>query len=265
MTRVWALVAKELAELRRAPAAWVPPLLTSTIPLAIPLVIGLGVPALSGEALSDSREFADAVAAAGPAFAALGPEGAIQAWLFSQFVVLLLLSPIGGAMALAAFSVIGEKQARTLEPLLATPITTVELVAAKTLGALLPAMALSTLGFLLYVGLIAGLAEPGVAAVVAGPRALALIFVLGPLAGLAALLLAVTASSRVGDARSAQQVGVLVILPVIGLFVVQLRGDLALTASAVLAIAAVLAVVDVMLLALAVAVFQRESILTRWK
>ena len=99
----------------------------------------------------------------------------------------------------------------------------------------------------------------------AGPRSLALVFVLGPLAGLTALLLAVTASSRVSDARSAQQVGVLVILPVIGLFIVQLRGDLALTAGAVLAIAAVLAVVDVVLLAIAVAVFQRESILTRWK
>jgi ABC-2 type transport system permease protein len=265
VTRVWALGAKELAELRRSPAAWLPPLLTSTIPLAIPLVIAVGVPALTGEALADSREFADAATGAWPGLTALGPEGAIQAWLFSQFVVLLLLSPIGGSMTLAAFSVIGEKQARTLEPLLATPITTAELLAAKTLGALLPAMALSALGFLTYVGLIAALAEPGVAAAVAGPRSLTLVFVLGPLAGLAALLLAVTASSRVNDARSAQQVGVLVILPVVGLFIVQLRGDLALTTSAVLAVAAVLALVDLALLALAVSVFQRESILTRWK
>lgn len=265
MSRVWALLAKELADLRQSPAAWVPPLLTSTIPLAIPLVIGIAVPSLTGEALADSREFNDAIAEAGPAFAALGPEGAIQAWLFSQFVVLLLLSPIGGSMALAAFSVIGEKQARTLEPLLATPITTTELLAAKALGALLPAVALSTLGFLVYVGLIGAFAEPGVAALVAGPRSLALVFVLGPLAGLAALLLAVTASSRVNDARSAQQVGVLVILPVIGLFIVQLRGSVTLTAGGVLGLAAVLALVDVVLLAVAVGVFQRESILTRWK
>ena len=43
-------------------------------------------------------------------------------------------------MSVAAYSVIGEKQARTLEPLLATPITTFELLAAKVLGALLPAL-----------------------------------------------------------------------------------------------------------------------------
>ena len=34
-------------------------------------------------------------------------------------------------MSVAAYAVIGEKQARTLEPLLATPLTTFELLAAK--------------------------------------------------------------------------------------------------------------------------------------
>ena len=107
--------------------------------------------------------------------------------------------------------------------------------------------------------------EPGVALAVAGPRTLALIFVLGPLAGLAALLLAVCVSSRVNDARSAQQIGVFIILPVIALFITQLRGDLTLTVAGVLAIALVLTVVDAALLAIGVAIFQRESILTRWK
>ena len=52
--------------------------------------------------------------------------------------MLLVLTPVAGAMSVAAYSVIGEKQARTLEPLLATPITTFELLAAKVLGAFLP-------------------------------------------------------------------------------------------------------------------------------
>ena len=259
------LLGKELAELRHSPAVFVPALLTSIIPIAIPFAIVIVVPSFSGEALSDSGEFADAVGAAGPAAAALGPDGAVQAFLFNQFAVLLLLSPIGGSMAIAAYSVIGEKQARTLEPLLATPITTAELLAAKAAGALLPAFALSVAALLLYVGLIALFGEPGVAAAVAGPRTLVLVFVLGPLAGLAALLLAVCVSSRVNDARSAQQIGVLIILPVIALFITQLRGDLTLTVAGVLAIAAVLVVVDMALLALGVAIFERESILTRWK
>jgi ABC-2 type transport system permease protein len=266
-SRIRALLDKDLADLWLNPALFIPASLTAFFSILLPFIVAIVIPAFVGERLSDSSDFEIAVSSYRnqPSVSGLNSEGAIQAWIFQHFLVLLVLTPVAGSMSIAAHSVIGEKQARTLEPLLATPVTTVELVAAKTLGALLPATALSTLGFLVYIGLIAWLAEPGVAAVVAGPRSLALIFVLGPLAGLAALLLAVAASSRVNDARSAQQVGVLVILPVIGLFVVQLRGDLALTGSAVLAIAAVLAVVDVVLLAIAVAVFQRESILTRWK
>ena len=53
-------------------------------------------------------------------------------------------------MALAAHAIVGEKQARTLEPLLATPLTTLELLMAKVLGALLPTLAISLVGLALY-------------------------------------------------------------------------------------------------------------------
>ena len=74
-----------------------------------------------------------------PATRRLDPEGAIQAMIFQQFLILLVLTPVAGAMSVAAYAVVGEKQARTLEPLLATPITTFELLVAKVLGALVPA------------------------------------------------------------------------------------------------------------------------------
>ncbi len=94
---------------------------------------------------------------------ALDPEGAIQAWIFQQFLMLLVLTPVAGAMSVAAYSVIGEKQARTLEPLLATPITTFELLAAKVLGSLLPSLALTVVCFAIYVvGVAAASREPGV-------------------------------------------------------------------------------------------------------
>ena len=100
-------------------------------------------------------------------------------------------------MSVAAYSVIGEKQGRSLEPLLVTPITTFELLAAKVLAALLPAVALTFFCFALYVGAAALLARPGVFAVLLTARPLAIVFVLGPLAALAALQLAVCVSSRV--------------------------------------------------------------------
>jgi ABC-2 type transport system permease protein len=85
------------------------------------------------------------------------------------------------------------------------------------------------------------------------------------LAALAALQLAVCVSSRVNDARSAQQIGALVILPVAALLIMQLTGNFVLTVpfSALLALA--LAGVNAALMAVAIALFDRESILTRWK
>ena len=66
-------------------------------------------------------------------------------------------------VSIAAHAVIGEKQARTLEPLLATPVSTGELLVAKMLGALLPTLVISLAGLGLYLGGIVATAAPGVA------------------------------------------------------------------------------------------------------
>jgi ABC-2 type transport system permease protein len=235
--------------------------------LALPFVIAVLVPYATGERLADSSDFQVALEMyrSQPGTRSLDPEAAIQAWILQQFLVLLVLSPVSAAMSIAAYSVIGEKQARTLEPLLATPISTFELLAAKVLGGLVPAVALSLVCFAIYVGAAASLARPGVASILFAPRSLAIVFVLGPLAALAALQLAVVVSSRVNDARSAQQIGALIILPIAALLVAQVVGWVQLTMPVIRGIAAGLAAVDVMLMSLGVRLFDRESILTRWR
>ncbi len=97
------------------------------------------------------------------------------------------------------------------------------------LGALLPALVL-TVGVLrdLRRRRRAARAAPGVFTALLTPRSLAIVFLLGPLAALAALQLAVCVSSRVNDARSAQQIGALIILPIAGLLVAQLTGSVLL-------------------------------------
>jgi ABC-2 type transport system permease protein len=267
MTRIAALLRKELADLRRNPAVFLPAVLTGIVSIFLPFFVAIVVPSFAGERLSDSSDFRVAIEMyreQAPA-RALDPEGAIQAWIFQQFLVLLMLTPVAGSMALAAYSVIGEKQARTLEPLLATPITTFELLAAKVLGALVPALALTFACFALYVGLVAAVARPGVFTILLAPRSIAVVFVLGPMAALAALQLAVCVSSRVNDARSAQQIGALIILPISGLLVAQLTGNVQLTVPIVLLVSLVLAGVNLGLMFIGIALFDRESILTKWK
>ena len=267
MTRIAALLSKELADLRKNPGVFVPALLTGLIALVLPFVVAIVIPALTGERLSDSSDFQVAIQMyqQEPGMAAVSPEGAIQAWIFQQFLIMLVLAPVAASMSVAAYSVIGEKQARTLEPLLATPITTFELLAAKVCGALLPSILLTLVIFALYVGGIAVLSQPGVFHALLAPRALATVLLFAPMASMAALQLAVCVSSRVNDSRSAQQIGALIILPIAALLVAQLTGNVTLTGRRIVALSATLAASNVALMFLAVKLFDRESILTRWK
>ena len=265
--RIRTLLAKELADLRRNPSVFVPAVVTALASLVLPFFVAIVVPAFTGERLSDSSDFQIAVELyrAQPAMRGLDPEAAIQAWIFQQFLILLLLTPVAGSMSVAAYSVIGEKQARTLEPLLATPIRTFELLAAKVLGSLIPAMALTIGCFGLYVAAAFVFARPGAYLALLTAHSLLIVFLLGPLAGLAALQMAVCVSSRVNDARSAQQIGALIILPIAGLLVAQVTGTVVLTAPVLMLVAAGLVVLNALLMWLGIVLFDRESILTRWK
>jgi ABC-2 type transport system permease protein len=267
MTRVRALLGKELADLRQNRAVFLPAVLTGVVSLFLPFFVAIIVPAFTGERLANSSDFDIALELRReqPGLAGLTDEGAIQAWIFQQFLVLLVLTPIAGSMSVAAYSVIGEKQARTLEPLLATPLTTLELLAAKVLGAFVPALALTLACFVAYVAGVALVAEPGVFRALLTLSSLTIIFVLGPLAALAALQLAVCVSSRVNDARSAQQIGALIVLPIAGVLVLQLTGSFRLTFAVMAVIALTLAAANAILMLLGIALFERESILTRWK
>ena len=197
--------------MRQHLALFLPALLVAVISIVIPLMVAVIVPHLTGERLSDSSDFEVALEMykKQPELRTLDPEGAIQAFIFQYFLVIFTLVPVTVAMSVAAHGIIGEKQARALEPLLATPITTLELVVAKILGAFVPALALSFGCFAAYLAVAAIFAEPGVAGALLTTRPLGVVLLMGPMASLMALTLAVCVSSRVNDARSAQQLAAL--------------------------------------------------------
>jgi ABC-2 type transport system permease protein len=264
VTRVRALVGKELLDLARNRMALVPVAIVTTVTLVLPFAFVIAVPWMTGRPLGQD---VDLVKASEPVAAGIGlsVDGRIQLFLFQQFLMVFLLTPITGAMALAAHAVVGEKQARTLEPLLATPMTTMELLVAKVLGALLPTLAISLAGLTMYLVGVGMVAEPGVARAMASVRTVLLVGAVGPAAALVSLQSAVVISSRVNDARAAQQFGVLIILPLTLILVAQFAGMLWLSAAALGLVALGLFGVWMLLALLSVALFERESILTRWK
>src|SRR6185369_1188567 len=121
-------------------------------------------------------------------------------------------------------------------------------LAAKVLGALVPGVILVTICFAVYMAGLLLFAHDGVYRVLLLPRSLLTIFLLGPLASLAALQLAVCVSSRVNDARSAQQIGALIILPISALLVAEFSNNFQLTSSVILQISAGLAVINLALM-----------------
>lgn len=263
--RVRALLWKEWLELRGSLAPFVPGLLMFGV-LLVPFAIAIGVPAVSGEAFDDPDlvEAVDAVREFWPGVERLDRHAAIQAFLFQQFLMLLVLVPVSGAISLAAHAVVGEKHARTLEPLLATPVTPLELLLAKVLSALWPALTLEAAAAALYFAGIGWLASPGVLGALATARTALVLVGLGPVAALLALQLVVLASTRARDPRTAQQVGVFVVLPILVPVMAQGIGWW-VSETVVLAATAAGAALWLALLRVSVALFDQERILTQWR
>lgn len=264
MIRLRALLAKELLDVARNRAVLLPVAIAALVFLVLPFVIAILIPAATGHPLGDDAGLASVSLLMGPQ-ENLSTNGRVQLFIFQQFLIVFLLMPVTGAMALAAHAIVGEKQARTLEPLLATPLTTLELLMAKVMGALIPTLAISTAGLVVYGLIIVVSAEPGVMAAMLSPRTLVLVLGVGPMSALVSLQMAIVISSRVNDPRTAQQFGVLIVVPVTALVIGQISGSLWLSGRMLGLVALGLFGLWILLTFLSVALFEREVILTRWR
>src|SRR6476661_715048 len=75
----------------------------------------------------------------------------IRASFLAPFIVLFQVIPLVVPITIASYSIVGEKQQRSLEPLLATPIKTWELLLAKALSAAIPGVLSTWWGFALFI------------------------------------------------------------------------------------------------------------------
>ena len=197
-------------------------------------------------------------------FPNIPPKLAAQGFIVTNFMAYFLLIPAMVPIAIASQSVIGERQARSLEPQLATPIEVSELLAGKTIAAALPAV-LATWAVWVAYGLINGaIADPRLLRMVFSPQWMVAMATLVPLICVLSVLLGVIVSSRVGDPRTAQQFGAFVVLPIIAIAVAQfLGGQATFSMSQVLIGDLVVLGLIGALLVIGSWAFDREEILTR--
>ena len=190
----------------------------------------------------------------------------MQIYMVNEFLLLFMMVPVLIPVTIAAYSIVGEKTTHSLEPLLATPITTFELLAGKSLAASIPAILIGWVAFGLFlIGLpLIGVTRP-VINYIAGPTWLLAVLVAGPLMAIASVNLALFVSSRVNDPRTAEQISALLILPLLGLMFAQLAGVIVINVMVMLSFIGGMILVDIGMIYLGTTIFQRETILTRWK
>lgn len=188
-----------------------------------------------------------------------------QVYLTNLYAFLFMLLPVAIPVTIAAYSIVGEKTMRTLEPLLATPVTTLELLAGKALAAIIPALLATWLSYGIFVIATSILASSAAVSHLLDPLWFVAVFVVGPLLTLLAVSTAIMISSRVSDPRVAEQLSMLVILPIVMGLIGQSAGVILIDRNFVVIVAVVVALIDVVLLYLSVQAFQREKILTQWK
>lgn len=196
----------------------------------------------------------------------LGGMQCTQVYIINEFMMLFLMLPLAIPAAISAYSIVGEKTTRCLEPLLATPITTRELIVGKAVAASLPAIAATWVAYAAFaIGARILVPDPAVSGRVLDPQWLIAIALVGPLMAIAAVNVSIIVSSRTSDPRTAEQISMLVLIPVLGVFLGQMAGLFLLNTRFILISAAVLLLIDAGLVRLGVGLFQRETILTRWK
>ena len=178
--------------------------------------------------------------------------------------IFLLLSMIVPS-TIAAYSIIGEKTSHTLEPLLATPVRRWQLLAGKMLAALVPAVLVTWVSGGLFIAELAILTDANVVSHVVTGGWLILFIAGTPLLGLIAVAVMTAISSRVNDTRTAQQLSIWAVVPILGIILGELFGQFDLTVLVAVIATGILIPLAILLTWGAAQLFQRETILTRWK
>jgi ABC-type Na+ efflux pump permease subunit len=157
---------------------------------------------------------------------------------------LFLIVPLMLAAVLAADAFAGEKERKTLESLLHQPVPDRDLFFAKLLGAFVPAVAISWIGFVCFVVVVDITAWPVAHHLIVPTRLwVVVIFWVAPAVAALGLGVMVRVSARATSTQEANQLGGAVILPLIFLAVGQSTGVLLVTLPVAVGIGAVVWVI----------------------
>lgn len=264
-----ALVRKDIRSVTASVQLWLPMLI-------VPLIIGIIMPSALLWAASRMElrslgnisfllESLDALTHGGqiPQLASMPTDNHRIVYYLAMymFAPLFLIIPVMASSILTANSFAGEKERKTLEGLLFTPISMNTLFKGKVLAALIPSILLSWVTFLIY-GIIANILMYPMFGTLMFPNLNWIILVVWvvPACSLMVILLNVLISAKVRGFQEAYQLGGLIVLPLIALVAGQASGMLLIGPWMLVMIGAVLLLISVVLLRLVASWNSRQQL-----
>jgi len=235
-TRVQAIVVKELTDYRRNRFVM---LFTMTI---LPLIF---IVAPTVQLLT-----APAVAASSKLDARIGIS-----------LLYMMLIPAIVPSTVSAYSVIGEREQGTLEPLLITPIRSEEFLIGKALAVLIPTLAVAYTIFAIFLAVAAVFAHPGIESAIFAGSHITVQLVFTPLLAAWSIWVGIAISARSSDVRVAQQLSVFANLPPLAIVALLTFNVITSSTGLALGLAAALLAVDALGWRAVAAMFDRERLI----
>jgi len=174
----------------------------------------------------------------------------------------MLIIPTTIPSVLSAYSVVGEREQGTLEPVLTTPMHSEEFLIGKALAALLPTLALAYVIFGIVLGAVALFAHPAVVSAIFERDHLLVQLLFTPLIAGWSIWAGIAISTRMSDVRAAQQLSILASLPPVAIVALVNFNVITPSLALALGLAAALLLIDGLAWRVVAAMFNRERLVT---
>lgn len=188
----------------------------------------------------------------------------VELMIVHFFAPMFLIIPLMVASTIAANSFAGEKERKTLEALIYTPTTDLELLVGKLLTAWIPALIVTLAGFLLYALVVNVAAWPTMGRIFF-PNLMWLVLVawVAPAAAGLGLSSMVLVSAKANSFQEAYQIGGVVVVPVVALMLGQVSGVMYLSIGVLFIVGLVFWLIDGAILWYSARTFHRNEMIAR--
>ena len=260
----WLIAEKDLRELVANRMVVLPMIIVPVVLCVVLPVVLVTVALRSTTLLVTGAQFIEGLLPSYPVPEAFATLTERVLYMFCNFTIipLFMVIPIMVSSTIAAHAIAGEKERKTLETLLYTPITNRQFFLGKLLSAFVPAMVMSILSFALYFATVNVLyvAMRGVT-IIRSWVWLPAMLLINPAASLLGLGVTLLVSLRSKTYLQAQQASAFVVLPCVMLISAQMTGLVVFSPPFMAMLGAVLLAVDYLIIVRVGPRFERERII----